>query len=181
MNTEQTRNLARAIAREMPGWQATWEDHTVGAYLVNDSMRLFLSAQIGYGHKPGMVGIFPQLPSGPAWEDPDNKSNSIYVGENRSPEVFAREITRRILEAQDYPAKVARQMEAHARYQQAEDAAQGLARELCVILGEQYRGTRINAHPHGTWQCSSGSARLDVYLSRELAVKVARLLMEEKP
>lgn len=179
MDTEQTRDLARAIARQMPGWSATWEGHTVGAYLVNDSMRLFLSAQTGYGHKPGMVRISPQLPSGDAWEDPDNKSGAIWIGEGRSPEVFAKEITRRILIAQDYSAKVARQVAMHAAYKAAAGQAQDFAAELGAILGVEPRESMVYAYPHGDWQVSSGTARLDVYLPRELALKVAQLLMEE--
>jgi hypothetical protein len=182
MDTEPTRRLATQVAPLLPGeWRAEWEDHTVGAYLVSGDMRLFLSAQTGYGHKPGMVRISPHLPSGPAWEDPDNKSDAIYVGEGRSPEAFAKKITRRIFEAQDYPAKVARQVGAHATYQAAADTTTAFAGELSAILGAELReGTStIYAYPHGDWQMSSDSARLDVYLPRDVAIKVARMLMEE--
>jgi len=182
MDTEQTRRLARAVAPLLSGvWRAEWEDNIVGAYLVSGDMRLFMSAQTGWGHRPGMVRISPLLPAGPAWEDPDNKSDAISVGESRSPEAFAKEITRRILQAQGYPAKVARQMAAHAAYQAAADKALAFAGELSAILGAELReGTStIYAYPHGDWQVSSDSARLDIYLPHDVAIKVARMLMEE--
>lgn len=180
METEQARELATAIAAVMPpGWSAEWEDITVGAYLVSGDMRIFLSAQTGWGHKPGMLRIIPLLPRGDAWEDPDNKSDAIHVGESRSPEVFAREITRRIIENQDYPAKVVRQVAAHAAYKAAADSALDFAGKLSGILGVSPRDTEIRAYPRGDWRVSSGSAHLDIYLPREVALKVARLIMEE--
>ena len=179
METEQARKLATAIAEVMPGWSAEWRDTLVGAYLVNGDMRIFLSVQTGWGHKRGMIRIVPQLPRGDAWEDPDNKSDAIYVGESRSPEVFAREITRRVIDQQDYPAKVARQVAMHATYKAAADSAADFARELSGVLGVEPRDTQVYAYPHGDWQVSSTSARLDIYLPREVALKVARVIMEE--
>jgi len=182
MNRDQVRELTTAIAPHLPGeWSATWEDHTVGAYLVSGNMKLFLSAQTGWGYHPGMVRISPQIPSDRnVGEREENKSASIYVREAATPEVFAKEINRRILVRQDYAAKVARQVAAIKIHADADNEAHAVAIALGAVLGASPRGgTEISAYPHGTWRASSNSVHLDIYLPVPVALKVARMITEE--
>src|SRR5882724_3238650 len=133
MDVTEVRQLAAAIAPLLtPGtWTTQLEYYSQGAFLVSGDMSLFVTTQGGYGHKPGMVRISPMLPAGGSgYIPPENKSDGIYVGETRSPAVFAREITRRILEAQDYPAKVTRHREYIRQYEAAENKMNNLAQRL---------------------------------------------------
>jgi hypothetical protein len=180
METSTVRELATQVAPLLPGnWHAEWQSYTVGAYLVSGDMRLFVSAQGGSGHKPGMIEISPHLPKGGAYEDPKNKSARIYVGEKRTPEAFAREIHRRIIVDQDYPAKVERQVEYIRKYEAAEGKANDLAMRLGEILEAPARENSVDAWPHGTWRTGTDSAHLDIYLPEELALKIAKLIKEE--
>jgi len=182
VNRNQVRMLATAIATHLPGeWSARWEEHTVGAFLVSGDMSLFLSAQTGWGYRPGMVRISPQIPSDRnVGEREENKTRPIYIGETRGAEAFAREINRRILVGQDYAAKVARQVAAIKAYEDADNEAHAVAIALGAVLGADPRGsTEINAHPHGTWRASSDSVHLDIYLPVQVALKVAGMIREE--
>lgn len=179
-NLQRTRELATAIAPLLPGdWRAVWEEPVIGAYLVSGDMQIFVSAQTGYGFKPGMVRLRPHVPQDPNVPVyPENKVKEIHVGEDRFPQDFAKEITRRILQAQDYAAKAARQAQRVRDYHESEAAAAVLAGKLAEILGETPRGTDIYAYPHGTWKASAGSVRLDISLPAELALEVAGVIMK---
>ena len=182
MNTDQVRALATAIAPHLPGeWSARWEEHTVGAYLVSGNMSLFVSAQTGFGYRRGMVRISPQIPSDRnVGEREENKSSSIYVGESRGAETFAREINRRILIAQDYALKVSRQVAAIKVHADADNEAHAVAIALGAVLGvDPQRSNEIIAHPYGTWRASSYSVHLDIYLPVQLALKIAGMIREE--
>lgn len=184
--TARVRQLASEIAPLLPGgWTAAWEEPVTGAYLTSGDMKIFVSAQTGSGFRPGMVRLIPSVPVDyrNVGIDPGNEVSPIYVGENRSPEIFAKAIQSRIVIAQDYPAKAARQAERIRNYHASEEKARELARELGEILHSQpyQNGDRINANPHGDWSVSADSARLTVTLPAEVALKIARLIMQEMP
>lgn len=182
MNITEARQLAVDTAAHLPGeWVLSLTGHdanAVGAVLVSGTMQLFFSVQSGYGHKPGMVRVTAHYPRDTDITYPGTAKDSIWVGEKRTPEAFAKEITRRILDA-GYPERLAEYLAAAQRYRDATTASEQLARELAEVLGTQAQGESVNAYPHGMWRANAGSAHLDVYLPRELALKVARMLRQE--
>ena len=180
--TRLVRELAVPVAPLLPGeWRATWDEITTGAYLTSGNMKIFLSGQEGYASKRGMIRISPQVPQEyrDVGVDAENAVNDIYVSIESDAARIAREITRRILVAQDYEARADRQTARIDAYRAAEANAEALAENLAGILGEKASGTKINAWPHGTWDAGNGTAHLSIYLPAELAVKVAKLIMTE--
>jgi hypothetical protein len=170
------RTLAAAIAPLLPGkWEATWYESPVGAYLASGDMKIFVSAQSGYGEKPGMVRLSPRMPED--YRPGENRVTDIYVSENRPAGEFAAEITRRVLRAQDYAAKAARVAALVVSYRDSEAAARELAGRLGEILRQDPSQDTVHAWPHGTWRASEGTVHLDITLPAELALEVARVIM----
>lgn len=177
----EVRLLAVTIAPLLPGeWSWEWQESTQGAYLVSadGTMRLFLSA--GTPTKAGMTEVIPRFTLDR--NVPAPTQSSIFVSYRRDAQAFAREITRRILNA-GYPEKAAEHAAALRAYHEHEDAAKGTAARLAELLGTVPHGggLSVNAHPWGQWEVTvGGSVHLSVYLPAELALKVAALIRQEK-
>lgn len=178
--TRLVRELAPQVATLLPGeWVAGWEEATTGAYLISGNMKIFMSGQ---PHVRDRISFTPHVPQEyrNVGVDAENAMRGINVSDHSDPARIAREITRRIIDAQDYRAKADRQAQRVRDYHTAEANAEALASVLADVLGERVpKGTtKINAWPHGNWEAGNGTAHLSIYLPAELAVKVAEVIME---